>query len=368
MTKSKKPIPKKRLYTYRSLSVLFSIVLVFVCLEIYLWIIGWPIPGFYKEGDSRPSPLQVPSAKGGSWKNYPNQKGRLRHWDFDVEIHINTDGFRERELTDKKTNEWRVGLIGDSYGAGYGVKQSERFGEIWLKNTEKVTGSFSNLSLWNLCAPGAGTGQNVAFLKANGVKYGLDEIILAFYSGNDLQNNTSWSLLKENSQQLEEKNKKLRGKWRYLVRSHSRAAGFLWIHFLRGAETQRRFGSRFHLKEHWPNTEKYLEELLEISPGRNLTIWYIPEPFEWDDALWETLKEKFALQNKQRFLVKNLVKEWAKEHDVSFLDTGVCLKGKSSKELHFPVDGHWNSKAHKTVGQWLATQKESSYYQARKKN
>src|SRR5262245_10316510 len=188
-------------------------------IEISLRATGWPAPGFYKDGRG-PLALVAPGPAGGAYP--PNITGRLRHYDYDVEWSVNGDGFRERPRQRKQAGERRIGILGDSFAAGFGVERQRRFTDVWYEKTAQ-RGS----TLWNLATPNCGTTCEAAILEGIGSNYELDEIILTFYSGNDLSDNIEWDQAKENRERGGAA--RMRG-W---LREHSRAATFAWVYLLR---------------------------------------------------------------------------------------------------------------------------------------
>jgi hypothetical protein len=314
--------------------------------EIALRAAGWPAPGLYKDGRG-PLSLTIPGSASGAYP--PNVAGRLRHYDYDVEWSVNSDGFRERPRQPRQPGERRIGILGDSFAAGVGVERQHRFGDVWYAHASRP-----GTTLWNLAAPICGTACEAAILDGVGAKYELDEIILAFYGGNDLSDNIAWYHAEEGN----DPNERGRGDGlRIWMREHSRAATFAWVNVLRGFARLSQPGvySAASLESNWPSTEVALAHLKEVVGTRPLRIWYIPAIPEWDDRVWSDVRKQFSMSDTGRWVVKEALEKWADRQRVEFVDTSQWLRGcGSASRCTFPVDGHWNADGHRRVGDGLA--------------
>jgi hypothetical protein len=142
------------------------------------------------------------------------------------------------------------------------------------------------------------------------------------------------------------------------VREHSRAATFAWVHGLRSFATFAPPGifSESSVQMGWPSTQRSLVRLKEVVGTRPLRVWYIPSTPEWDDQVWSTVRQRYSVTERGRFLVKNAVEAWAEGNAIEFIDASVWLrKCPSVGACTFPIDGHWNAEGHRLVGEGLAT-------------
>lgn len=317
--------------------------------EIGLRIAGWPAPGFYLDGVG-PLELRIPGRDGGAYP--PNSYGKLRHYDYNVDWAVNSHGYRDREVQPKAEGEWRIGIIGDSFTAGIGVKQEERFGEILAAT---VNQRMPNSTVWNLGAPICGTACEAEMLRNSERRYELDEIILAFYSGNDLEDNADWyrrGVVTSPPVGSRALTSSLKG-W---LREHSRLASFIWVNVVRGFTTFQPPGiySQAGVQQYWPDTERALALLKEVVGGRRLTILYLPATPEWDDTTWQVLRQRYGVTEDGRYVVRQAVALWAKKNSVDFIDATDWLRRCASvKDCVFPVDSHWNAHGHSLVGEGL---------------
>ncbi|MGH9930529.1 MAG: GDSL-type esterase/lipase family protein, partial [Pyrinomonadaceae bacterium] len=333
--------PKR--WLFRILAVFLGIIVVLVALELILRIVGWPAPGFYVDGRG-PIALRRPGFSGGAYP--PNTAGRLKTYEYDVGWQVNEDGFRERPTSDKARNEWRIGILGDSFAAGFGVEQADRFSEIWASKLGPHT---PNITIWNLATPNCGTLCEAEILERSAQRYSLDEILLVFYGGNDVQDNIEeYHAVNGNGADDPPS-----GTYRVWLREHSRLASFIWVSAFRAFATIRPPGiySEKKLQTDWPDTERALARFKMAAAKRRVTVLYIPSLPEWDDESWKELSKYPDVVGDGRFVVKNALKGWAEKNGVSFLDATSWLSAcKPSRECVYPVDGHWTPRAHVLAG------------------
>ncbi|MHC4107635.1 MAG: hypothetical protein ACYSTY_06070 [Planctomycetota bacterium] len=357
-----KPRKRSRLRRvfFRLVAMGCGLAVALLAVEIGLRIWGWAAPGYYHDGKG-PLPIRTLNAEGGFGREFPGP-GRHRSFEFDVPIYVNQHGFRERDLVPKAEGEWRIGLFGDSMTAGHGLLKDERFGEIWF---DAVKDHLIDTTLWNFGSPAAGTWQSSTFVATGADAFELDEIVLALFAGNELQDNASWAQLRDlNSAELRQHDTTPRySRLRTWLRHNSRFATFVWYNILSLAQANRAWysDSGESLAERWPHTESALNAFKEAVGDRPFTIWYLPSHAEWDDAVWESIKEKQSFQDSDRFAVANRVKAWAEVNGASLIDCTPLFAGQSVEDLKFPIDPHWNAKGHKLVGTGLAATTLSSH-------
>ena len=305
---------------------------------------GWPTPGLYRDGKG-PLALRVPGEGGGAYP--PQGWGRLRHYDYDVAWQVNSDGFREREPEPKSRGEWRVALLGDSFAAGVGVEASGCFAAYWNRTAGPA------VTLWNLASPSCGTSCEAAILRVAGARYDADEVVVAFFGGNDLSDNLAWSRAGPATMEVD-------SDWngRVWLREHSRLATFLWVGFARGFARFRPPGvyDTAEFERLWPFTEEALASLRSAAGARPLSLVYLPSSPEWDDGLWRWARAQYGLREEGRFLVSSALARWAGTHGVRFFDVTPALRRcPTAAECCFPVDPHWNVGGHRLVGEALAS-------------
>ncbi|HYX30378.1 MAG TPA: GDSL-type esterase/lipase family protein [Pyrinomonadaceae bacterium] len=315
--------------------------------EVTLRVAGWPAPGFYVQG-AGPIELSLPGKNGGAFP--PGARGELRHYDYSVTCAVNRYGFRDRELTARRPDEQRIGILGDSFTVGIGVDETQRFANLFAAQLHDQK---ANTTVWNLGAPNCGTGCESDMLESVKHDYDLDEVVLAFYAGNDLQDNEAWLMSQTASPQ---NNIPRFASGRSWLRKHSRLASFLWVNGIRawssfepeGIYTARSFD------HYWPTTERTLNRLRQIVPAGSLTILYLPARPEWDDLAWQDARKRMTPTGADRFLTKSAVSRWATNHAVRFVDATPWLRAcQPAAQCLFATDPHWTDAGHRLVAKGL---------------
>lgn len=351
VSKTTRPRSRIKVWVFRLVSAVFGFSIALFASEMMLRVAGWPSPGLYVDGEG-PIALRAAGENGGTFP--PNTRGELRHYDYSVEWNTNSFGFRDPEITAKKSGEWRIGFLGDSFTAGIGVRQQDRFSDLFGAALLK---SQPNTSVWNLGAPLCGTACEAAMLTHANQVYQLDEIVLAFFGGNDLEDNAAWFTRDRAKERTEAAVTSSSPKdW---LRQHSRLATFLWINVIRGWATFRPpvTYSQADLDRYWPDTERALRVLQGAVGSRRLTILYLPSQPEWDDEAWRLMRSRYRAAEDARYLVRDAVADWSRREGVQFLDATNWLRQCSpASECIHPVDPHWNAKGHFLVGRGLGDQ------------
>jgi len=156
-------------------SLLFSFLLV----ELLLRVIGFSYPNFYTFDKN------VGRTHSSNSKGWYNVEGKAY-------IKINSDGLRDREhLKLKPPNTVRIAILGDSYAEAFQIPIKNTFWAVMEKmlNDCKVFGT-KNVEVINFGVSGYGTGQALLKLRNHVWDYSPDIVLLAFFTGNDIINNS----------------------------------------------------------------------------------------------------------------------------------------------------------------------------------
>jgi len=134
------------------------------------------------------------------YKNRPGFKGYVeRSNEFINLVDINDKGLREKEnqpyIKDKSI--CRIAMIGDSMTFGIGVEKNETFENIL---EEKL--SNNSIEVLNMGIAHTGTGQQLIFLKEEGIKYKPDLIILNVFVGNDFGEDEEFEIFRVKNNNL----------------------------------------------------------------------------------------------------------------------------------------------------------------------
>jgi hypothetical protein len=113
------------------------------------------------------------------WKLRPNQHVVHQGWEFRAVIETNALGFRDGETTYARSDaRWRILLLGDSFGFGYGVER--RFGFA-----DRLEDKLPGIEVVNLSVTAYGTDQELLLYDAEGSKFDVDVVMLALTVSND---------------------------------------------------------------------------------------------------------------------------------------------------------------------------------------
>jgi len=171
---------KKLLYIF------FFFLLIVLLMEFFLKIMGIEYPVLQRHDPIRGFSLSPHST--GNWTREGNAK-----------IKINSAGLRDIEHSFiKKKNTYRIAILGDSFAEARAVNIQDTF---WfkLKNNLKncKNNKFTNTEIINFGISEYGTTQQFLTLKHYVWKYDPDLILLAFFSGNDISDNSKKLSLKK---------------------------------------------------------------------------------------------------------------------------------------------------------------------------
>ncbi|MEZ4334535.1 MAG: SGNH/GDSL hydrolase family protein [Myxococcota bacterium] len=166
---------RTRRIAFRLIAVLLALALV----EAGLRIAGVAYPAW-----DRPTPglgeWGVPNARG--WA-----VGEARQF-----VELNGEGARDVDhAVAKPPDVHRILVLGDSYAAAFEVRREEAFWSVMgdrLGGCDRLSGR--RVEVINLSKRGYGTADELLLWRRLGAKYAPDEVVLAFYTGNDLRNNS----------------------------------------------------------------------------------------------------------------------------------------------------------------------------------
>ncbi len=152
------------------------------------------IEGVQKIGDfvdSAPTGFHTSDPNLG-WKLKPGASGDWKGEGGSF-VQVNSEGLRDREHTKAKPpNTLRVAVLGDSFTEAIHVPVEQTFWsklERKLGNCEAVKGR-KNVEVINFGVQGYGTAQELIMLRKKVWDYNPDIVVLAFFIGNDIINNS----------------------------------------------------------------------------------------------------------------------------------------------------------------------------------
>lgn len=166
----------------RLLAFVISCALFVLLFELALRVTGIQ-PDFFYRLDPEVGSTYIPGKSG--WHVF-HSEGRRRQW-----IEINSYGYRDREWeSPKRPDTYRIALLGDSYVAAMEVPAAKRMGErLEARLAEECPGPL-RFEVLNMGMTGYGTAEELLTLKHRALELESDLVLLFFYSGNDLFNNS----------------------------------------------------------------------------------------------------------------------------------------------------------------------------------
>lgn len=147
--------------------------------EIGLRIAGIEYPTFYAVDEHR------------GWVLRPLVSGWYRT-EGESYAQFNSDGFRDREHTKvKPENTLRIALVGDSFVEALQVPLEQGFAAVIERELSDCTAlAGQKVEVINFGISGYGTVQELITLREKAWKYSPDIVLLSFFAGNDLNDNS----------------------------------------------------------------------------------------------------------------------------------------------------------------------------------
>jgi hypothetical protein len=107
--------------------------------------------------------------------------------EYRVEVHVNPDGFADKDWGPKQQGVLRVVVIGDSFVQAAQVSLRNGFGRVLERSVAEILGH--EVDVLSMGVPGAGTATELGVLDTFALPRSPDLVILAFLPGNDILNN-----------------------------------------------------------------------------------------------------------------------------------------------------------------------------------
>ena len=156
-----------------------SLVGALLLAEVALRVLGIGYPVFSRPDDER------------GWVLRAGARGR-----FETEgsalVAINRDGLRDRDHSRAKpAGSLRIAVLGDSYAGALEVRMEETFWSVLERNLNRSAAPHGRqVEVVNFGVRGYGTAQELLTLRCCVWDYSPDVVLLAFYSGNDVSDNS----------------------------------------------------------------------------------------------------------------------------------------------------------------------------------
>jgi hypothetical protein len=156
-----------------------SVVITLVLAEGALRVAGFSYPNFWQ-----PDPVTGSSLRPGM-EGWQRDEGRAY-------VKISAQGLRDREHTiSKPVNTYRIAVLGDSYAEAMQVDVERTFWSLLPKRLESCGfAPGKRIETVNFGVSGYGTGHELLTLRERVWPYSPDMVLLAFFPGNDVRNNS----------------------------------------------------------------------------------------------------------------------------------------------------------------------------------
>ncbi|MFQ5672911.1 MAG: SGNH/GDSL hydrolase family protein [Nitrospinales bacterium] len=117
----------------------------------------------------------------------PNTEGQL-HKDIDKYIKVNSDGLVDKDYpVDRVPGKLRIAVLGDSFAAAEEIEPGKKFHDLWEERLPRRLGR--PVEVLNFGVRGKGTFQELQMFHLKAARYKPDLTVLAFFWGNDVENN-----------------------------------------------------------------------------------------------------------------------------------------------------------------------------------
>ena len=160
--------------------VLGSIGFTLCCVEVALRVLGLSFPVFMQPHDTL------------GWSYIPYVEGYSAH-EATAWVQINSAGFRDqhRERV-KPSSAFRIAVLGDSFTDNSNVDFDDAFPTVVERELSSCGGfKKQEVEVLNFGVSGYGTAQSYLLLQQQVLSYAPDLVVLAFYNGNDVADNSS---------------------------------------------------------------------------------------------------------------------------------------------------------------------------------
>jgi hypothetical protein len=165
--------------TNKALLIFASLVLALLVCEAGLRLLGIQYPDFYDY-----DPLLGAKLRPGINGYFLKEGGGY--------VSINSDGLRDREHSlAHPQNTLRIAVLGDSFPEAMQVNQDETFWAVMEKDLQGCPSlNGRRVEAINFGQAGFGTAQELLALRHRAWKYAPDVVLLAFFTGNDVADNS----------------------------------------------------------------------------------------------------------------------------------------------------------------------------------
>jgi hypothetical protein len=304
-------------------------------------------------------------------------------WQWTIEyvtrVDINSHGLREREIDyAKPPGLRRVLVLGDSFVEAIGVPVEEAFPR--RLETHLTSRGGPPIQVINAGAVGYSTTQEYLLLQHEGLRYQPDVVVLLFFSGNDVSDNSPaldfppvrpikpYFAVDQNGalRQLPfappDLSARLPGPLQQWLRQESLLFGKLDPDELARVASDSGYinsilapyadTSSPELEEAWQVTEALLSATRDEAEkaGATFVLVNIPAPWEIDPPFWDRMRWFFGLPETGWDMSRpsQRLAEIAARRGIAYLDLSPAIRAAlpTQPRLYYQIDGHWTSAGH----------------------
>ncbi len=311
----------------------------------------------------------------------PNCHSRFTTFEWDTDVKINAEGFRDDEIAPKEQFDLRILMLGDSMTWGYGVEKEETFSEV-LQQKLKIKGVKADVI--NAGATSYSPTLEYLLLKNKGLSYRPDIVILNL-DMSDIQDDYNYN--QERDAEFDQDGNVIRVSGinkeqttlLYKIRNKMQINRFIF-------DKLNLIDSRFFNKEgqnnsillgdprtdryailrdmpvqneteHWNRTFRYISQVNELSKKNNITfvLTLYPYAVQVSPDEWASGRHMFGFNSGVVYsdAPQRKVQKYAERNHLHYVEMLDSFKESSAFPLYFAYDGHINREGHKLAAEVL---------------
>lgn len=325
------------------------------------------------------------------YQGKPDMKTVVIGPEYKISVIQNSKGLRDDGKTyTKNKGIFRILVLGDSFMWGIGVPQDRIFPKQ-LENNLKAMGVKAEVINSGVASYSAT--PELLWLENEGIKYKPDLVLLAFYTGNDVETPDfrplyqPYFIQKEDGKlklenypaSMEEvqkffwKNKKSKNSYYWknwllhhsalcaLVKSVAKTNPELMTFMVKTGMSHKENTSidnpllmyKDYKTSSWERnfkwTAKLIEKMKEVSnsQGSAFLVMIVPEKYRIDKKAWQSTKILFSLNSEYDpdGPASAMMEEFEK-NGIEAIDLAPILRKDASRKFYFRLDNHWNTNGH----------------------
>jgi hypothetical protein len=313
-------------------------------------------------------------------------------------ISLNNYGLHDTNLTmEKPKDTFRILILGDSFPQGWQVKLEQGF--PWLMEEELNQTSPRKIEVINMSADTYGTDRELLLFAALGWRFQPDLVLLSFYTGNDIKDNSfdlsSWAedsplthplFTLNNAGRLQMHNAPIINRnrfvdspaWDWLVSMVASARPLPTVHIPTAprvkTESPRELEYPLDLglylpddpqwADAWKITEVLILQLRDLveQQGAQFGVFVIPDRRAVETSDWDSTVGFYPfMQGRDPLAPGKRITTFLESQDIPVLNMTYTLRGwilsHPSERVYYSGDGHYNANGHAVTAQriefWL---------------